>query len=84
MATVVYDQFSRCSGGGHTSCRVTFNGAVLGTFVYDTADVIAPISALTQTQREALALAIAKIHFASKTPAQVITETSAGPVTVTI
>lgn len=84
MATVVFSNPARCTGGGHTSFDVSFNGTALGRFTYDTDDVLAPLANLTQAQREAAALVIAKIHFSGKTRQQAITETNAGPVTVTI
>lgn len=83
MATVTYTFVSRCAGGGHTAFDVSFNGGIAQRIVYPTDEVRAPLSALTQDEREELALLVLKVHMAGKTRAAIITEL-ASPVTVTI
>ncbi len=84
MATVAYTFVSRCAGGGHTTLAVSFNGGAAQNVVYTTDEIALPLSALTQDEREKLALLILKVHMAGKTRAQMVTEFQAGPVTVTI
>lgn len=84
MATVAYTFVSRCAGGGHTVLDVSYNGGAANRVVYTTDEISAPLSALTQDQRETLALLILKVHMAGKTRAQMVSEFQAGPVTVTI
>jgi hypothetical protein len=84
MATVAYTFVSVCDGGGHTTLGVSLNGAAAQNVVYVTDDVRAPLSALTQDEREKLALLVLKVHCAGKTRAQISSEFQAGPVTVTI
>lgn len=83
MATVTYTFVSRCAGGGHTVLDVSFNGGAANRVVYTTDEIDQPLSALTQDQRETLALLILKVHMAGKTRAQMVTEFQS-PVTVTI
>jgi hypothetical protein len=84
MATISYTFISRCAGGGHTTLDVSVNSGAANRAVYETDDVRAPLSLLTDDERKALALLILKIHFAGMTRAQVATEFQAGPVVVTI
>ena len=84
MATVSYSFVSRCAGGGHTLLDVSLNGANTRRLVYTTDEVRAPLSELTNEEREALALLVLKVHMAGKTRQQIVTEFNAGPVTVTI
>jgi hypothetical protein len=83
MATVSYTFVSRCSGGGHTTLGVSFNGGATQNVVYTTDEINQPLSGLTQDQRETLALLILKVHMAGKTRAQMVSEFQS-PVTVTI
>ncbi len=83
MATVTYTFVSRCSGGGHTVFDISVNGGAARRAVFDTDEIRAPLSELTQDQRETLQLLILKVHMSGKTRAQIITEL-ANPVTVTI
>lgn len=83
MATVTYTFVSRCNGGGHTVFDISFNGGADQRITYTTDDLRAPLSALTQDERETLALLILKVHMAGKTRAQIVTELQ-NPVTVTI
>lgn len=84
MATVDYTFVSRCNGGGHFVVDVSLNGGAAQRVTYATDVVRAPLSELTQDEREALSLLVAKLHFMGKTRAQMVTEFQAGPVTVTI
>ncbi len=84
MATVTYSNFARCSGGGHTSVDISINGGPTRHAVYDTDDLRDPLSNLTQEQQILLTQLILKVHFAGKTRQQILTETNAGPVVVTI
>lgn len=84
MATVVYTDEGPCAGGGHRTIGVSFNGGASQSIVYVTEDLRAPLSALTSDERAFIALALAKMHFAGRTRAQIVTEFQAGPVTVTI
>lgn len=83
MATVTYTFVSRCSGGGHVALDVSFNGAANQRVSFETDDLRAPLSNLTQDERETLALLVLKVHMAGKTRAQIVTEFGS-PVTVTI
>lgn len=83
MPTLDYTFVDRCSGGGHVRLDVSFNGGAAQRLVYTTDEVRAPLSALTQDERETLALLILKVHMAGKTRAQIVTEFGS-PVTVTI
>lgn len=83
MATVTYTFVSRCAGGGHTMLDVSLNGGAAQRVVYGTDEIDQPLSALTQDQRETLALLILKVHMAGKTRSQMVTEFQS-PVTVTI
>lgn len=83
MATVTYTFVSRCAGGGHTIFDISFNGGADQRVSYETDDLRAPLSNLTQDEREALALLVLKVHMAGKTRAQIVTEFGS-PVTVTI
>lgn len=84
MATVAYSFVSRCAGGGHTVLDVSYNGGAAKRVVYTTDEISQPLSALTQDERETLALLILKVHMAGKTRAQMVAEFQAGPVTVTV
>lgn len=84
MPDVTYTFVSRCAGGGHTTINVQLNGTNLGDYVYATDEIRASLASMSQPEREALALGIAKVHFAGKTRAQIVTEFQAGPVVVTI
>lgn len=83
MATVTYTFVSRCAGGGHTQLDVSFNGGANQRVSYETDDLRAPLSNLTQDEREQLSLLVLKVHLAGKTRAQIVTEFGS-PVTVTI
>jgi hypothetical protein len=83
MATISYTFVDRCAGGGHTRLDVSFNGGAAQRLVYATDDIRQPLSALTQDEREQLALLILKVHMAGKTRTQIVSEFSS-PVTVTI
>lgn len=84
MPTLSYTFVARCAGGGHTAMDVSFNGGASNRVTYTTDEIDAPLSALTQDQRETLALLILKVHMAGKTRAQIVTEFQAGPVVVTV
>lgn len=84
MATITYTFVDRCAGGGHTRLDVSVNGANTRRVVYDTDQVRAPLSELTNEEREALALLILKVHMAGKNRQQIVTEFNQGPVTVTV
>lgn len=84
MAIVSYTFVDRCDGGGHTRLDISLNGGAAQRIVYDTDDIRSPLGNLTQEQRETLALLILKVHMAGKTRAQIVSEFSAGAVTVTI
>lgn len=84
MATVAYTFVDRCTGGGHTRLDVSVNGGAAQRIVYDTDDIRAPLSNLTQDQQDMLKLLILKVHMAGKTRQQIITEFNQGAVTVTI
>lgn len=84
MPTLTYTFVDRCTGGGHTRIDVSVNGGANKRAVYTTDEIRAPLSALTEDERETLALLILKVHFAGKTRAQIVSEFQAGPVTVTI
>jgi len=84
MATITYTFVDRCSGGGHFRCDVSVNANPLGRFVYTTDEVREPLANVPQDVREAAALIIMKLHMQGKTRAQMVTELTAGPVTVTI
>lgn len=84
MAIIAYSNFARCSGGGHTSVDISINGGATRHAVYDTDDLRDPLSNLTAEQQILITQYILKIHFAGKTRQQILTETNAGPVTVTI
>lgn len=83
MATITYTFVDRCAGGGHTRLDVSINGGTAQRIVYDTDDIRAPLSNLTQEQQDILKLLILKVHMAGKTRAQIVTEL-ANPVTVTV
>lgn len=84
MATITYAFVRRCDGGGHTALNVSYNGGANKLTVYDTDQVRAPLSELTEQERETFALLAIKVHFAGKTRQQIVTEFNQGPVTVTI
>lgn len=84
MATISYTFVDRCSGGGHTRFDISVNGGAAQRVVFDTDDIRAPLSSLTEEQREKLQLLILKVHMAGKTRAQIVTELQAGPVEITI
>lgn len=84
MATISYTFVDRCSGGGHTRFDISVNGGAAQRVVFDTDDLRAPLSQLTDEQRERAMALILKIHFAGRTRAQIITELNAGPVEITI
>lgn len=84
MPTLSYAFVSRCDGGGHVALDVTLNGGATRRAVYTTDEVRAPLSELTQDEREHLALLILKVHLAGKTRNQIANEFQAGPVVVTI
>ena len=83
MATITYTFVSRCSGGGHTLFDISVNGGATQSVVFATDELRAPLSELTQDQREKLQELILRVHMAGKTRAQIVTEL-ASPVTVTI
>jgi ABC-type transporter Mla maintaining outer membrane lipid asymmetry ATPase subunit MlaF len=83
MATLGYQFVSNCAGGGHTTIAVSFNGGASQNIVYSTENVRAPLSELTQEEREAAALVILKLHCAGMTRAQMKAALQAG-VTVTL
>ena len=83
MATLTYAFVSRCAGGGHVALDISLNNGAATRVAYPTDEVRAPLSDLTQDERENLALLILKVHFAGKTRAQIAAEFSA-PVVVTI
>jgi hypothetical protein len=84
MATLTYTFVSRCAGGGHTALDVSLNGGNTRRIVYTTDEVRAPLSELTQEERETLALLILKVHLAGRTRQQIVNEFNAGPITVTV
>ncbi len=84
MATVTYTFVSRCQSGGHTSLDVSLNGGAAHRFVYATDEVREPLSALTEDQRQAVALLVLKLHMAGKTRAEIASEFQEGSITVTI
>lgn len=84
MASISYQFVSVCSGGGHTTIAVSLNGGAAQNTVYETEDIRAPLSDLTQSERDSFALILLKVHFASKTRAQISSEFQAGPVVVTV
>lgn len=84
MATLTYSNPAICSGGGHVSIDVALNGNAVLSATYEVDELRAPLSDLDEAEREALALAILKLHFAGKTRAQMRAEFQAGPVTVTL
>jgi hypothetical protein len=87
MPTITYANPTRCTGGGHTALDVTLNGGATRRVAYTTDDVRAPLSELTNDERETLALLILKVHFSGKTRNQIINEfqaAGAGGVVVTI
>lgn len=84
MATLTYTFVSRCAGGGHTVFDVSYNGGAATRVAYTTDEMRAPLSELTQDERERFALLVAKVHFAGRTRNQIVTELNGGPVTVTI
>lgn len=84
MPTLTYTFVSRCPGGGHTVFDISFNGGPAKRAVYTTDEIRAPLSEMTEDQRDTLALQNLKAHMAGKTRAQIITELQSGPVTVTI
>jgi hypothetical protein len=45
MATVSYTFVSRCSGGGHTTLGVSFNGGATQNVVYTTDEISQPLAA---------------------------------------
>lgn len=84
MATITYSNPQRCAGGGHTSLTITVNGGSPQTVVFETDDIRAPLSELTQDQRERLQLLIAKVHFAGMTRQQIINAFASGGGSVTV
>jgi hypothetical protein len=83
MASISYGFVSNCVGGGHTTIAVSFNGGATQSIVYGTDELRAPLGALSQEDREALALNILKVHFTGMTRAQMRSALQAG-VTVTL
>lgn len=83
MATLGYQFVENCAGGGHTTIAVSFNGGAARNVVYSTDELRQPLSALTQDERETLALLVLKLHFTGMTRAQMKTALQAG-VTVTL
>ena len=84
MATLTYTFVNRCEGGGHFVIDVSYNGGAAHRVVYTTDEVRAPLSELTQDEREQLALLVMKVHQAGKNRQQIVNEFNQGPVTVTI
>ena len=84
MATVTYTFVSRCEGGGHFAIDLSLNSGASRRVVYTTDEVRAPLSEMTQDEREAAALLILKLHLAGKNRQQIVTEFNQGPITVTI
>lgn len=83
MATITYTAVSRCGSGGHTVLDIAYNAAAPQRVTYATDEILKPLSALTQDERETLALLILKVHMAGRTRAQIVAE-FANPVVVTI
>jgi hypothetical protein len=84
MATsFTYTFRRRCEGGGHVVLGVSFNGTDLGDYVYTTDEVRSPLSALSQEDREELALGVLKLRLQGMTRAQIVT-LFGSPVTVTV
>ena len=83
MATLAYSLDQVCAGGGHAHVDVSLNGNATQHFVYTVDDLRAPLSALTQDEREFAALVIAKLHLAGMTRVQARNALNAG-FTVTI
>ena len=84
MTTLTYTHVRHCAGGGHVVLDVSLDGAPARRFVYTTDEIRAPLSALTQEEREIGAIIIIKLHMRDKTRQQMLEEFDAGPVTVTV
>lgn len=83
MATLAYTIDTVCAGGGHAHVDVSLNGGAAQHVRYTVDELRAPLSALTQDEREFAALVIAKLHLAGMTRAQARNAINAG-FTVTI
>jgi hypothetical protein len=83
VATIFYQFDAQCAGGGHTDVMISINSGPLQERQFMTDEIRAPLSQLTEEERDNLLLSIAKVHFAGKTRAQVRAELEAG-FTVTI
>jgi hypothetical protein len=85
MAVVVYQFVSRCEGGGHFAVDVDINrGQWSKRIVYTTDEVRAPLSDMTQDERETLALLLVKLHLSGKSRAEIVNKFQDGPVTVVV
>ena len=83
-ASVGYTFRRRCDGGGHFVLGVSFNGVALGDYVYTTDEVRAPLSELTQEERELVARVILRLRLQGMTRAEINTLFQAGPVVIQI
>lgn len=83
MATISYALDRVCAGGGHAHVSVSLNGGLSQHFAYTMDELRAPLSALTQDERELAALVIAKLHLAGMSKQQARNAIQAG-FTVTI
>lgn len=67
-----------CSGGDHVTLDISFNGGQPRSVVYTVDQIREPLSALSDDEKEAIALVLLKLHFAGKTRAEAQAELS-GP-----
>lgn len=83
MATVTITNPITCAGGGHLHVEASLNGGAAQGYAFDTDEMRAPLSELTEEERAAFVKVLLKIRLAGLTRAQARTVLLAG-VTVTI
>ena len=88
MATIAYSNFAFCTAGdhnsGHLSADISLNGGASQRMTFDVPDLIAPLSNLSDHERQRYIMETLRIHMAGRTRTQVRNEVNAGPITVTI
>lgn len=83
MATLTFAYVNDCAGGGHVNFTVRLNAGAVQSFHITMDEFLAPLSQLTQEERDLLAQTLLKIRMAGKTRAQAKADLQAG-FTVTI
>lgn len=83
MATLTYAYDDECSTGGHVNFTVRLNAGAPQPFSITIDEFLAPLSQLTQEERDMVAQTILKLRMTGKTRSQAKADLQAG-FTVTI